>query len=583
MLASNQYRFSQRLGEGLIGGAAAYGKQQEFQQKQQQLAQQTAQNAALLGLKGQELDISKQKLGIEGLTAGANALAKFQTRFQPQFDLNGQIIGYTDLTRGSSITVQQYQKQMQDLQNSIQSTTGGSSAAISAMGAGAAPVTSAVTSAAGAGNQPAPVTVGAPTSSVSGVPAQTINSGPPEVDRTNSDSLKAGIKYATEMAAKTSQNKGVQEIWNNQIKDYQGALNELGNRVHGTPLGSEYWERSGPAPINPPPRAITRDTPRAEIDPNTGVVKLSMPDVGYPLSGGFTPDPHLQRPNVDLKKDGFVATQQAADIPLQKEFEEKANGTREAISAYLKLNAAAKQLQAGGFSTDKSILANQAEGLGLTGISKMIMDAPSVSAAQQALKNGIDTAISKGSDAFTKQTQNEFKIILSQGNPSVDMEPSAYQGIVQQRLAALLWQDRLNAAWQQAKANGVNNFSAFKNQFSALNPTSVFDDQASRILGNSKGTAFPDQQKLISGAVYSMPSDAEVAKSPFLQQLRNKNQLSAGDAFTFEGVQHGQPDAQGKQGFGYARIRKMNPNDVMTDSYKTMLNSPALSYGLGGQ
>jgi hypothetical protein len=37
MLASDKYRFSQRLGEGLVGGAAAFGKQQEFGLKKEEL------------------------------------------------------------------------------------------------------------------------------------------------------------------------------------------------------------------------------------------------------------------------------------------------------------------------------------------------------------------------------------------------------------------------------------------------------------------------------------------------------------------------------------------------------------------
>jgi hypothetical protein len=45
MLASNQYRFSQRLGEGLIGGAAAYGKQQEFGLQQQKVDIEARKNA----------------------------------------------------------------------------------------------------------------------------------------------------------------------------------------------------------------------------------------------------------------------------------------------------------------------------------------------------------------------------------------------------------------------------------------------------------------------------------------------------------------------------------------------------------
>jgi hypothetical protein len=63
MLASNQYRFSQRLGEGLIGGAAAYGKQQEF------------------GLQKEKVDIERQN----------NALTMFGKLFQPQYNKDGQL------------------------------------------------------------------------------------------------------------------------------------------------------------------------------------------------------------------------------------------------------------------------------------------------------------------------------------------------------------------------------------------------------------------------------------------------------------------------------------------------------------
>ena len=45
MLASDEYRFSRRLGAGLVGGAAAYGKQQEFGLQQQKVQQEAAMNA----------------------------------------------------------------------------------------------------------------------------------------------------------------------------------------------------------------------------------------------------------------------------------------------------------------------------------------------------------------------------------------------------------------------------------------------------------------------------------------------------------------------------------------------------------
>jgi hypothetical protein len=75
MLASNQYRFSQRLGEGLVGGAAAYGKQQE------------------LGMQQQKVDIERQN----------NAIAMFGKLFQPQYNKNGQL-EYLNVRTGEVVT-----------------------------------------------------------------------------------------------------------------------------------------------------------------------------------------------------------------------------------------------------------------------------------------------------------------------------------------------------------------------------------------------------------------------------------------------------------------------------------------------
>jgi hypothetical protein len=120
MLASNQYRFSQRLGEGLIGGAAAYGKQQEFGLQQQQQKQQAAQNAALI-------DIKKQELGITSTTSGINALKFLQSRYLPKYDAANNIIGYKDTTGGTDISVQDFQKMMQQASSSLQNAAPGAS------------------------------------------------------------------------------------------------------------------------------------------------------------------------------------------------------------------------------------------------------------------------------------------------------------------------------------------------------------------------------------------------------------------------------------------------------------------------
>jgi hypothetical protein len=89
MLASNQYRFSQRLGEGLLAGAGAYGSQQDREFKQQQLAQQ----AQL-----QESQIMKNTLGLAA------------ERFKPIG--NGQ---FYDNVRGEAISADEYRNRLNQI------------------------------------------------------------------------------------------------------------------------------------------------------------------------------------------------------------------------------------------------------------------------------------------------------------------------------------------------------------------------------------------------------------------------------------------------------------------------------------
>ena len=93
MLASDKYRFSQRLGEGLVGGAAAFGKQQEFGLNKERLAQQAAQNAALMGLKGQEFGLKQQEFTLAERTQAIQIMQNLQ-----RINLGRQMSGQPELS-----------------------------------------------------------------------------------------------------------------------------------------------------------------------------------------------------------------------------------------------------------------------------------------------------------------------------------------------------------------------------------------------------------------------------------------------------------------------------------------------------
>ena len=299
------------------------------------------------------------------------------------------------------------------------------------------------------------------------------------------------------------------------------------------------------------------------VDPNTGAVKTARPDIGYPLTGGYATE-KLPQNAVRISEDKLVSEAKKTSEPLEKEFLEGAKNTKDGISALIKFSTAAKQIEGGGFSTNKAELANQIKGLGFDGIAEKLMTTGDVAAATTATKSALDEAISKVSSSFAKPTQMEFRLVEQKSTPSLDMPNEATHSLVGTRLAALMWQDALAKDWMQAKQQGVLNFQAFQDHWRQTHNPAMFEDSANRILGNYKGQALPSPDKMVEGAVYVLPKNAY--DSPVGKYLMEKKGLRPGDMFTATGVNH----ENQKMNF-----KKIEPSEA----YRTHLSAPGLNYG----
>jgi len=516
----------------------------------------------------------------------------FQDRYVPQYDLGGNITGYTDKISGNNLPVNQYQQMMSGFQQQLfgggvgkiqppssfnqgtQQQQGQSSTANPAVQLKPRAVE---------GTQEQPVTASSAAVAPANAPStgayipDPSKGGPDAVRLDDPNSLQDGIAYERRMAALNANNPtGAQHT--EQLKVYQTQLGKIVNTPRVTQQGTEYYSRSNPAPQVDAPPPITDQTPRGTIDPNTGAVKLASPNLGYTNSGGYAPDPEmLQANHVAKGQDKVIADAQALNAPIEKDFREAAQRTPEGIQSYLRLAAAAKQIQTQGMSTDRATLANQARGLGLGNIADQIMSEKDTAAAQTLLKNSIDAAIDKTANSFAKTTQGEFKIVTSQNTPNVDMPTGAFHPVVQSRLAGLLYQDKLNQEWQTAYAKGARNFNAFEQQFRTLNPPQLFVQSAGNLLGNFKGEDLPSTNNMTEGAVYVMPDQKTARNTPMYKSLLDKG-LRPGDMFTFEGVNHNETDPQTqKSGFSFKNLKKINS---MEDAYSNMLSAPAVTYGV---
>lgn len=385
--------------------------------------------------------------------------------------------------------------------------------------------------------------------------------------------------------------RGKAEEKRRQALQYETQANELMKVEQTGPGNYKFrWEYGVEPQENPPPKPITAETSRGEIDSDTGRVKTVPVDVGYPVTGGL-PTVKLGKHQVLSGDDPILAKATERSENLLKDFYEKGGGTQEGIVNAVKFASALKAVEAGALSGNATALAAVAKDLGFDSLAKEIALGKNIAEVEIALKSNIFQGLATLSQNFPRPTQSEFGVITEKASASVNQQAKAANSLAATSLAAMLWQNSLMRDWQVAQANGVRNFESYFNNWKQLNDRSLFEDAAKRLLGNFKGEPLPSDDKLVEGAVYVVPNIEKGKPLDPITERAYKMGLTGGDVYTVQGVKHYKEplkdetgkivkDENGKEKFvdkvKVGKVVKLAPDEV----YSTMLQQPGFAYGV---
>jgi hypothetical protein len=572
MLASDKYRFSQRIGEGLVGGTAAYGKQQEFQQKNEQQAQQIAQNAALMGLKGKEFGLKEQEFSLTQRTQAIQIMQQLQ-----KINLGRQMAGQPELSADD------YFKQVgaSDLLPAAKAPAAASTAAPavtpSAPAGGLKPPASAApttggteTGAPAAGLQP-PAVAPQP---VAPQPAATGTAGMPtakdpfwsNVDQQdNLPFLERNWNLAMGTGDTATANMITQNI--NRIKssgmvsaggkmvpipgfaETQAAL-DAAKETAKKEAGLDYIEQIGPGgerfipALAKKQQGTTSNIPpastgaghvepagaapqKAVIDQKTGQVNGSIP--APPLGGGY---PMSKQPGATGPT---YAAQRLAknDEQFEKDFMEKTQTMDTAIERLDQMANSFKMIHSGAMEDKLKGYAALAASYGDQKLAARILGGQvgAVAAAQLIDKNKVNLVLDTLKAANPRFAQSEFLKLSDVGSPDIAIDPTANHGMISANKGMMEWSRQFTRDWEKAKEAGWQSPSVFFSEWSQLNPLSTFQESARRRMGTFGGMELPPANEWIEGAVYHVPKGL---KGPQAEQMGRAG-LKGGDTFRFSG------------------------------------------------
>ena len=375
-----------------------------------------------------------------------------------------------------------------------------------------------------------------------------------------------------------------------QGQKYQDLANDLMKTDQTAPGNVKFrWEYGAEQQENAPPKPITPETPRGQIDPDTGRINTASVDVGYPVTGGL-PTVKLGKHQVLSGDDPILSKATERSEKLLTDFYEKGAGTQEGIVNTIKFASALKAVEAGALSGNAAALAAIAKDLGFDSIAKEISLGKDIAEVEIALKSNIYQGLATLTQNFPRPTQSEFGVITQKASPSVDQQAKSANSLATTSLAAMLWQNSLMRDWQVAQANGVHNFEAFHNNWRQVNDRALFEDAAKRLLGNFKGQPLPSDDQLVEGAVYVVPNAEKGKTLDPVTERAYKMGLTGGDLYTVQSVKHYKEPVKDENGkivkdengkdkvvdkVRVGKVVKLSPDEV----YSTMLQQPGFAYG----
>jgi hypothetical protein len=587
MLASNQYRFSQRLGEGLVGGAAAYGKQQEFEQRNQQLAQQAAQNAALMGLKKQELGFTErevalkeaeQKRRIDAAKAAAAALSGNVAPVQPSAPVPTAKTTVAPPSVGGA--------QPSTLNNAAPAIppVGGVSPPAGGLvppsvedkdKTPAAPIPSSNSSfwenvhpqsnphnldemanrfdqaAAAAAEDPSSMAAYRTSAQQYRAQANAIRQSGIVTMKDQSTASIPGFNEAkaaqaaalkkAELDVTTSPEARAAEV------EKQRLLEEEKQR-YATFEDNEgnQWRRAAPSdtPVQmaatPNTTAAAGEPVKASLDPKTARVNNVIP---APPVGGGIPQAIPPREGLVLAKSaGLSPAAKANDQKFSEEFPGKLHNAIEGEEAMQTVAQAFKLF-------NSNVLAEKLQGYALlakaTGMPDSVVEAVAggdPAAMQRVDKEAVPSVIGILKEGASRFGQQEFMVTQKTAVASKTADPKANHALVGELMGKAQWNKQFLTDWDKAKDEGWRSPSAFFASWSQANPLNTYILSATKQIGNFRGMDLPkDPNAYVEGAIYVAP---ERFGTPALEKYFGSIGVKPGQLFKYNGPNNLQPIAK---------------------------------------
>ena len=577
MLASNQYRFSQRLGEGLIGGAAAYGKQQEFGQKEQQLAQQAAQNAALMGLKKQELGFTErevalkeaeQKRKIDAAKAAASALTgNVPPPVVPTAKPNAGASAPSTTIGGTGTPAPVVERQTP--------AVGGTSTQAAAETAPEAPIPAPNSSfwanvhpqsnphnldemanrfdqaAAAAAEDPSSMAAYRTSAQQYRAQANAIRQSGIVTMKDQSTASMPGFNEAKAAQAAALEKAKLDVTTSPEARaaevEKQRLLEEEKQRY--APFEDSegnQWRRAAPSdtPVQmaatPNTTAAAGEPVKASLDPKTARVNNVIPT---PPAGGGIPQPTPPREGLVLAKSaGLSPAAKANDQKFAEEFPGKLHNAIEGEEAMQTVAQAFKLF-------NSNVLTEKLQGYALlaraTGMPDSVVEAVAggdPAAMQRVDKEAVPSVIGILKEGASRFGQQEFMVTQKTAVASKTAEPKANHALVGELLGKAQWNRQFLTDWDKAKDEGWRSPSAFFASWSQSNPLNTYILSATKQIGNFRGMDLPkDPNAYVEGAIYVAP---ERFGTPALEKYFGSIGVKPGQLFRYNGPDNLQPIAK---------------------------------------
>lgn len=493
MLASDKYRFSQRIGEGLVGGAAAYGKQQEFGLKKQELEQKGAL---------QQSEILKNTMGIAA------------ARFRP---LGGN--KWYDNQTGQSIGLEEYQNRLSKIT--------GAPAAASAVAAPAtetstAPVT-APTVAAATSKTSATEQAPAPAVSSAAAPAQVLPASIatqrviyesidllPEVkavkdqaqkmrdqahqylERANDPALM-GTKEGSELLRFSSDASARANELQQQYRDMRDRLakpeiDEMNRRAERSGRLEQVQPNAGGPTVY-----RTQEDILTDIKTN-GAAQSANPGAGNPVSGAAPAAVVAKQPEYLAKRMENITEN---ELKMGQQFKDR-QPMRQRVD---NLSQIVEAYQTGAFAENKADAIRWARSLGFD-INDT--DTANPAAFQKFRKNSISSVIEQAKSLAGPIAFKELDLI-GKANTDADMEPEAVVSLLGDAKGMLNYEDKFYkdyAKWREANPQDPYPDFRFNIGWVENNPTSKYVEAAKKDVA-ALGQKLPtDPSKAVHGQKY---------------------------------------------------------------------------------